>query len=324
MLSFVSKTFFRVYLPWIITLAALFMAFRGVELSSLAQYLKSADLIWLIYAFALTFLSYMLRALRWEYFFVNPVMKYFDSWRVLILGFFMNNILPARAGELVRAHSGAKISGETRTLVLATIASERLADGLTLSLIFVLFATGLGDPKLSHELLLVAMAFGFAAVLMIMLLFMRKSIFSLAEKLHKKFTNAASNYALERLKIFLNGLAPLLTPKKLPASISLSILIWSIELSVYFCVSQAFESSLSLPLCVLFMVAVNFSSLIPAAPGGIGVIELIGTAALVSVGIDKQHALAMVITQHAIQMITVGIPGILILLTWKHRSIVKN
>ena len=52
---------------------------------------------------------------------------------------------------------------------------------------------------------------------------------------------------------------------------------------------------------VIFLVTVNFSSLIPAAPGGIGVIEAVTKAVLVSVGVDPELALALVITQHVMQ-----------------------
>ena len=38
---------------------------------------------------------------------------------------------------------------------------------------------------------------------------------------------------------------------------------------------------------------------------------------MVSIGIDPETALAMVITQHAIQYLVVGVPGGLSMLTWK-------
>ena len=61
----------------------------------------------------------------------------------------------------------------------------------------------------------------------------------------------------------------------------------------------------------------NFSSLIPSAPGAIGVIEAIASGVLISSGIDKELALPMVVTQHLIQYLMVGIPGIIVMLTWK-------
>jgi uncharacterized membrane protein YbhN (UPF0104 family) len=90
-----------------------------------------------------------------------------------------------------------------------------------------------------------------------------------------------------------------------------------VELAVYWQVSSAFHQPLELPKCVLFMVAVNFSSLIPAAPGGLGVIEAAATAVLVSVGLEHEKALTMVLTQHVLQYLVVGIPGIFFLSTWR-------
>ena len=115
--------------PWIITCVALYLAFRGVDWKVLYSHIGNADFRWLALAFVITSSSYLMRARRWQHLFPAPKLNILDSAKVLILGFFMNNILPARAGELVRAHMGAKVSGETRTLVLATVASERLADG---------------------------------------------------------------------------------------------------------------------------------------------------------------------------------------------------
>ena len=114
----------------------------------------------------------------------------------------MNNVLPARAGEFVRAHLGAKVSSETRTLVLATIASERLVDGLTLSIIFVIFSSGIGDQTVSRNLSYVAAAFGAVAVGVIVTLIFRAPIFALIEKVHLRFESKASHYTFNRLQLF--------------------------------------------------------------------------------------------------------------------------
>jgi len=231
----------------------------------------------------------------------------------------MNNILPARAGEFVRAHMGAQVTGQKRTLVLATVASERLVDGLTISLMFLCFAVGLGDDRMSHNLMYVAALFGIAALGVVGLLAMREPIFRLAERAAQKVDHRASNYTLERFQIFINGLAPLTHVARLPRIVCLSILAWSVELLVYYCVCQAFDVQLGVAYYVLLLVAVNFSSLIPAAPGGWGVIEAVGSAVLMSVGVPQELALTVVMCQHFIQYVVVGVPGALIMLTWRDR-----
>jgi uncharacterized membrane protein YbhN (UPF0104 family) len=79
-------------------------------------------------------------------------------------------------------------------------------------------------------------------------------------------------------------------------------------------VSKAFGGDLLLSGTVLFLVAVNFSSLIPAAPGGFGVIELIAKSVLVSAGVaSPELALSMVLAQHIIQYLVIGVPGAFLL-----------
>ena len=314
-----QKKLLHIVLPWLVTGIALYFAFRGIEFESIIDHLSNAEPGWVALAALATASSYLMRAYRWRYFFIKQVMKYWEAAAVLILGFFMNNILPARAGELIRAHAGSRISGESRTAVLATIASERLVDGLTVSLMFVAFSSGLGDPNLSHGLLYVSAAFAIAALCVIMVLVFRNKVFSLVERVHRRFNDRASSFVLERVRVFIDGLTPLFMPSRLPAVVFLSAAIWFIELSVYFFIVRAFDTSLSLPLCVLFLAAVNFSSLIPAAPGGIGVIEAVASAVLVSVGVERERALTMALCQHVIQYLVVGIPGLMIMFFWKRR-----
>jgi uncharacterized protein (TIRG00374 family) len=310
----------RSILPWIITLTALYLAFRGLEWESFWTYLRNAKLSYILIAVALTTTSYWLRALRWPLLFPQVSFPALSAWKVLVLGFFMNNILPARAGELIRAHLGAKVLGKPRTLVLATIASERLADGLTISLFFVLIIGFLGrgslDPGIAENLLYVSYFFAAAAAVVILVLSMRDTIINLIQRFSNRLDRKASTYALSRLQVFIDGLSPLRTPRRAMQILVWSVIIWTIELLAFAAVAAAFGTSLSLSGTVLFLVTVNFSSLIPAAPGGFGVIELITKSVLVSAGVaSPELALSMIITQHVIQYAVIGIPGAFLLST---------
>lgn len=303
--------------PWAITLLALLYAFRGVDWSVLVDHLKDMNPLWVLIAFLLTCSSYIVRTRRWQALFLSPVMRYPDALRVLVLGFFMNNVLPARTGELVRAHLGSRVSGEKRTLVLATIANERLVDGLVISFMLLAFALGKGGAEMSTNLVLVAALFGAVGVAVVAVLLFRKQVFSLVRAIDSRFNHRAATYTLDRIQIFIDGLAPMWTWRRLPIVILWSLVVWGIELGVFTACARAYGAELSLAENVLFLVAVNFASLIPAAPGGIGVVEAIGSKALMSVGVPQELALTMVITQHAIQYIVVGLPGLFLMFRLK-------
>ena len=145
----------------------------------------------------------------------------------------------------------------------------------------------------------------------------KKYAFNLANKLSNKSNSKAGHYAADRLQVFINGLRPLFQKNRLPYIISFSIIVWMVELTAYYCIVRAFDVDLSFWGCVLFLVAINFSSLVPSAPAGIGVIEAFASAALVSVGINRELALSMVISQHLIQFMVIAIPGIIFLISFK-------
>jgi len=319
-----KRFFLRVLIPWSVTVVALYFAFRDVEWGLLVHHLSTVNPLFLVAAIALTSLSYVLRSIRWPLLFPKTTLSFKNSYKVLVLGFFMNNVLPARAGELVRAHMGGKVSGEKRTLVLATIASERLADGLTLSLLFVgtilFLGTGQLDPEYARNLLYVAYLFLAVTAGVVLVLLTRRWLFALAEKIQDRLNHRASTYTLSRIQIFIEGLSPLCQLSRLPMIVFYSVIIWGVELLVFICVAKAFLTPLSLSASALFLVAVNFSSLIPAAPGGFGVIELVAKKVLLSVGVASDElALSMVLAQHVIQYAVVGIPGAIILATWRSR-----
>src|SRR5262249_49003588 len=87
---------------------------------------------------ALMVLSYLLRGARWRIW--ESSLSYWDSLRLILIGFMGNNVLPARLGEILRAHcAAAKTSDDRgRTTALASIAAERILDGLVPSLFGVL------------------------------------------------------------------------------------------------------------------------------------------------------------------------------------------
>lgn len=239
------------------------------------------------------------------------------AYKGLVFGFFMNNILPARAGELVRAHVGSKLSGESRSLVLATIASERLLDGVALSVFLVGGLFGIQGVAYASQLRLVALAFGFAGVLTVVFLSQRPLVNRVIAAIESRIKAPALEIGLSKVRHFIDGLTPLFCPRRLPVILGWTAVVWLLELAVFWWVSLAFGVVLSVYQVLFFLVASNFASLIPAAPGGIGIVEAVSTGMLVSLGVDKEAAFAMSLTQHVIQYVMVCIPGLYLMIRFR-------
>jgi uncharacterized protein (TIRG00374 family) len=316
-----SRNTLRFVFGLVISGACILYLANSIEKDKLVDAFKMANPLLLFCSLLITVSSYLLRAYRWKFLFSEITLSFMSSYRALIIGFLMNNILPARIGEIVRAHTLGKDIGKSRTFVLATIAAERLLDGVTISLIFGFFYYVSGN-KLdgAKGISYVALMFLFASLCTVLILLLRKKIFHVLERIDLRINISALSYVLVRINRFIVGLEPLFKPALLRKVTFLSLVVWTVELSTYGIITYAFNQEISLAMIALFLAAVNFSSLIPAAPGGIGVIETFASVALVKVGVQHEVALAMVVTQHAIQYIAVGIPGIYYAFLKKNKS----
>src|SRR5512140_3359889 len=88
----------------VISVAALFYAFRRVELSDALDHARHAN-YWLLFLGAAAATGmFSLRARRWRTILdpIAPKLPFGPLWRATAIGMMANNVLPARAGELVR------------------------------------------------------------------------------------------------------------------------------------------------------------------------------------------------------------------------------
>lgn len=294
-----------------LSVICIYYLYHSIEKDEVLDKFRNADISYLGYALFCTFLSYGLRTFRWKYFFSGDQFTLPVLYRSLILGFFMNNVLPARIGELVRCHSLGRRTGTSRSFVLATVAVERLADGLAISAIFGLFFYfSTMSRSDTYYISLVAYMFLCASISVVLFLVLRHKFFRLLHGIERRVPVKSFSYFISKVEKFVSGLEPLLEARLLYKLVFFSALVWGVELFAYYLITLSFTEHLDLARLSLFLASVNFASLIPAAPGGVGVIENFASLALNKGGVNHEAAVAMVIAQHAIQYIAVGIPGI--------------
>jgi glycosyltransferase 2 family protein len=116
-----------------LTVLLLGWTLRDVRPDELLARLRSANLWLLALAAVVATAIFPLRAARWVVLLepIAPGLRFMDAWRAVAIGMMINNVLPARAGELARAYA---LSRETRavsfTSALASIALDRVFDAL--------------------------------------------------------------------------------------------------------------------------------------------------------------------------------------------------
>ena len=123
----------RTLLGIVISAGFLFFAFRGQDIGRVRDAIQSFNLWYIIPALCLYFTGIFVRSFRWSVL-LRPVTKTNarELLPVTVVGFMANNVLPLRTGEVVRAYVLSKRYNVKKTSALATIAVERLFDGLTM------------------------------------------------------------------------------------------------------------------------------------------------------------------------------------------------
>lgn len=125
----------------VITIALLWWVLRDVSAAEVWHELRDANPIWLGLAVVLATFSMVLRAIRWRILLepVEPNTSFDSRFGAVCIGFAVNNLLPARLGEITRAFAISRTEPVPLSASIASIVVERILDGVVLALF--LFAT---------------------------------------------------------------------------------------------------------------------------------------------------------------------------------------
>lgn len=331
----------RFWLGIAISLLFLVILIWSIDLRYTISELKSANYIYVIPAIALYFVSVYFRSIRWKILLSHmkdiPVKRLFP---VVVIGYMANNLLPVRLGELVRAYYLARRESVTGASSLASIAVERVYDGLTL-LSFCIVATPLlisfgAFKSVNATSNTSAIIFAFITISMFVgalltLTFMSSYKFMRFRiTLIKLFPSRIESRINSLLEQFLDGLASLRTLKSQTIILIFSIPVWLSECGVYLLVGYSFEIHTYFPSPIIFVLAIilvtatsNLITAIPSSVGGIGPFEVVAQQTLVVLGLNASLAAAYAGFIHIIALwLPVNILGIILL--WKHNTSMKT
>lgn len=285
----------------------LFLALFRVDFNQVAQAIAHADYRLILLSAVFTLLSYVLRTMRWRRLLLPhkaiPTPRLFPT---LVIGFALNNVLPGRPGEFARAFMLGQREKLSKSLAIATVVLERVADGLTLIAILAALAFFIELPGWGQQVEnLALLIFGAALLFMLLMLWREKWMTHLLHRVIHILPPKYAHRIANMFASFVMGLHSLRSPRDTLAIIFFSLAVWSCEAVSYFLVLSAFHlftSPAESALAALFlMVIVNLSISIPAAPGGIGPFEAAGILALSAFGVSKDLALPAVLISHMVQ-----------------------
>lgn len=314
----------------VISAVCLYLVFRNVDLKKLAGAFSQAHYLWTIPTILLSFLSYFLRAWRWQFFFPGGERPpYRRTLSATMIGFMANNLLPARIGEIVRAYVLGKKCSIPVTYTFATIVIERIFDTLTMLIVFgfVLvydnyqpLASRLPMPNQVTSFAWLALAICILAIIVLVLLYYRKLLVlgiidwiirPLPEKLRIRIRNSFDTFSA--------GLNVLASGKSILIITILSFTIWLVLVGSVYSIFIAFDFNQAPfelnPLIAVFLLVLFAGGVaIPSGPAFVGTFHGVAVFGLGIFNIPKQSALAFAIVMHGISFIPVTLIGLLFLM----------
>jgi hypothetical protein len=314
----VSMKKWQFWLGVVISVFFLYLALKGLELDTVWQAIKHAKLFWLFPAVAVYFIGVWVRAWRWHYL-LKPLKSIptRTMFPIVTIGYFGNNVYPARAGEVLRAIVLKRREGVSISASLATIIVERVFDGVVM-LTFVFFNL----PELAKlttdsgyvgniQTLAIWGAVAFLGVLFTFLLaamFPQKTEFIagrlislLPEKIGLKITPLVTK--------FMQGLECLRSPKEALMIFFTSAIIWLLETGKYWFIMLAFPFKVSFFALMLMNGIVNLATTIPSAPGYVGTFDAPGIALLQAYHIPGNIAAGYTLVLHVALWLPITLLG---------------
>ena len=300
------------WLGILISIILLGLIIWKIDLTAFGKALVGLNYPILLSACVVYLLGYLVRAVRWYYLLAHTKRIRFGSlFRIVIIGFMANNILPARAGEFVRAYMLGVKESCSKSLALATVVMERILDGLVFVLLLLIIWLFFPLPEWIQKTgIFSIIIFGCAILFMFWLhsyklhaleLF-RKGFFWLPQKLLYKI--------IHLLKYFIEGLQVLQSKGDFSRVCLLSLITWGIELGMYYLTIRSFGINLPFYGIVLLMVMVNLCIMIPSAPAYLGVFQVAVLGVLCKCfGLEYNLSLSVSIVLHGIIVIPVTILG---------------
>jgi len=302
-----------------LSLAIIVWIVHKIDFVLLRKSFGELKLYWVVIMMAVYLLGFVMRGVRWN-FMLSPI-KHVGlrvSTEGVVVGYMANNILPARAGELVRAIFVGMKESISKASVLGTVLVERVFDGLVSVgiLMFCSLYSRMGDHEqgvISSVVVAGCLIFGVAVMIVLLGAKRRTWIETKIVSLLKYLPDETSKKLLKIISNLLNSLSFLKSNKNLLVISILSIMIWCIEGLVFWIGLLAFRTSANLIMAYFILSIVNLCMLLPSAPGGLGVFQGGTVLAFSLFGLAPEIALSYSIVVHLVMILPITLIGLFII-----------
>jgi glycosyltransferase 2 family protein len=297
-------------LAYTVALGCLVWVFHDMHMRPLIAAMKIASWRFVSLAIMLDILTYILQGMRWRTL-LSPIgtLSTLRATQGVYAGLFVNELVPLRLGELIRAFLVSRWLSLSLAAVIPSIVVERLLDGLSL-------VVGLGIatifsplPKAlikAGEILGVTVFVGTALFLWIS--FKNEEGFEEnAQHSRSRLLSRLSGY----LSRFIWGLRHIGVSRELFLAALMSVAMLALQVLVLRFIMKACRLDLSLLTAGVVFLIIRLGTTIPNAPANVGTFQLFTVVGLRFFGVEKTAATAFSIVYFGVLTIPLWTLGLL-------------
>ncbi|AIJ04907.1 hypothetical protein JH146_0056 [Methanocaldococcus bathoardescens] len=292
----------RMVVSFIVSFGIILYIFSKINLNKLILILRNANVLYYFFAFAMFYLSILIKSYRWRIFLKNTDidLKLKNAFVIYYLSMFINSLVPAKLGDIYRGYLLKKKTNKSISLGFGTVFIERVFDLVAMiSLLFI--SAYLSFKSDIPEEVSYSIKWGVVIILFLILL-----IFGFL------VVNSKINLKNDKInRILMNFEKGLRAVKwnSLPLLITLSFVGWFIEgLTIYF-IFLALNLNLEILFGVFSDLASSLLTAIPITPSGLGIVEYALIYILKLKNIDENNAFAVLILYRLISYFSIVLFG---------------
>lgn len=309
-------------MPWIgmlISIAFVILLAVLIDPEEVLAALRQASYWYIFPAIGVSLATFFFRGFRFREM-LRP-MRFFSmvrAYQYIAINYMANNILPARAGEVMLSYVVRTREQIPLGSSLSVTLFGRIFDGLILLIALSVSLQFISSPGWIRTVLLVGfLVFGTAMLFMVWLIFGKADHWTAMRRWSHGFIpgwlEKAFNIGATQLKQFQRGIMPLRSVQLFALVVLASLVNWVFEGLVFYMVGLSFGIEMSLAQWVFVLAIVNLATAIPSAPAGFGTFHgaVVGSLAAMGGGVGVDTAAAYAIVLHATQVVPVTVVGAL-------------
>jgi uncharacterized protein (TIRG00374 family) len=255
-------------LGYAVSAACLAWVLRGYPLGELIPNIKALDFRWVTLAVAANLGVYVVQGWRWNTL-LAPIarLRLWPTVQAVFIGLFADAVLPLRPGEVLRVYLVAHWNALRLSLVFASLAVERVIDGLLLLAVFMVTAGFVrGIP--GHLLTAVEVLGAALIVLAVALLWIAR------RRPEESHVELAESKLAALWRHVMEGLHLMGNPRTLGYTTLLSVAFMALQSVVMWALMKAYGLDLNFLVASGVLTLLRIGTVVPNAPGDVGVAQV--------------------------------------------------